>query len=128
MSFSRFIAAACGVLPAAAVLLSPASAQAADAAAGKKVFLRCAICHAVQPGVNKLGPSLAGIVGRKAGTVPKFNYSPAMKNSKISWTPAQLDAFLTKPNAVLPGNKMVFPGLPNPADRANVIAYMRAPN
>ena len=80
-----------------------APAAAGDAVKGKATFARCAICHAVQPGVNKLGPSLAGVVGRKAASVPGFAYSPAMKASGIVWTPDQLDAYLAKPSAKVPG-------------------------
>ena len=111
---------------AAGAFMVPATAQnaAGDAAKGRTVFARCAACHTVTPGTNRLGPSLAGVVGRKAGTVPGFSYSPAMKNSKIVWNARSLDAFLTRPSANLPGNKMVFAGLSNPADRANLIAYL----
>lgn len=104
----------------------PAAAQGGDAAKGKAVFARCAACHTMQPGVNRIGPSLAGIVGRKAATVPGFNYSPAMKKAALSWDARTLDAFLAKPMTRVPGNRMVFAGLPNPADRANLIAYLRA--
>lgn len=110
-----------------AAVSTVAGAQTADAAKGKSLFARCTICHTVQPGVNRLGPSLAGIVGRKAASVPGFNYSPAMKASALVWTPRNLDLFLAKPQAVVKGNKMAYAGLPNPADRANLIAYLRAP-
>ncbi len=111
---------------AAGTLMVPANAQnaAGDAARGRTVFARCAACHAVTPGTNRLGPSLAGVVGRKAGTVPGFTYSSAMKNSKTVWNARSLDGFLTKPATTIPGTKMAFAGLPDPADRANVIAYL----
>lgn len=109
-------------------LASPAAAQqAGDAAKGKLVFARCAICHTVVAGQNKIGPSLAGVVGRKSGSLPDFQYSPAMKNAGLTWTPQTLDVYLTKPQAKVPGTKMIFPGLPDPADRANVIAYLANP-
>ncbi len=98
-----------------------------DAAAGKAIFARCAICHSVAAGQNKIGPSLAGVVGRKAAGVPNFNYSPAMKASNLTWTPDNLDAYLSNPRAKVPGNKMIFAGLTKPADRANVIAYLSHP-
>lgn len=121
--------AALALLPLFAVpAASPASAAPiGDAMKGKKIFIRCLMCHTVQPGMNKLGPSLAGVVGRKAGAAPGFAYSPAMKASKVVWTPQLLDRFLARPSAAVPGNKMVFAGLPNPADRANLIAYLKAP-
>jgi cytochrome c len=117
------------ILPLVAALWGPTAgnAQTGDVVKGKAVFMRCSICHSMAPGVKKLGPSLAGIMGRKAGSLPGFNYSPALKASGIVWTPKTLDAFLAKPQALVKGNKMAFPGLPAPADRANVIAYMKAP-
>ncbi|WP_336962648.1 cytochrome c family protein [Sphingobium aquiterrae] len=102
----------------------PAAAQTGDAAKGKVVFARCAICHTVQPGPNKIGPSLAGLFGRKAGTAPGFAYSPAMKTSKIVWNAKTVDGYVTRPAATVPGTKMAFAGIANPADRANLIAYL----
>lgn len=102
-----------------------ASAQAGDPAAGQKIFARCAACHAVGPDAkNKIGPQLNGIVGRKAATAPGFIYSAAMSNSKITWTKAQLDTYLAAPMKVVPGTKMMFMGLPQAKDRADVIAYL----
>lgn len=116
---SKAIAVAIAMLAA-----GPALAQAGDPAKGKAVFARCMACHSVEPGQNRLGPSLSGIIGRTSGMAPGFAYSPAMKNAKIRWDAKALDAFLTKPAAKVPGTKMVFVGLPNPADRANLIAYL----
>lgn len=107
--------------------LVPAIAQSAggDAAKGKTVFARCMACHAVTPGTNRIGPSLAGVVGRKAGSAPGFTYSPAMKGSKTVWNAKALDGFLARPSgASVPGTKMAFAGVPNATDRANVIAYL----
>jgi len=105
-----------------------ATAPAADPVKGKSLFTaRCAVCHSVDPGVRRMGPSLAGVMGRKAGATPNFAYSPAMKTSKVVWNAQTLDSFLAKPGTVVPGNKMIFPGFPNPADRANVVAYLKAP-
>lgn len=102
----------------------PASAQAGDATKGRAVFARCAICHSVDPGVRKLGPSLSGLFGRKAGQASGFAYSPAMKGSSIVWSGRTIDAFLADPRKAVPGNRMVFPGLANAQDRANLIAYL----
>ena len=102
-----------------------ASAQAGDAAAGQKLFPRCAICHAVGPDAkNKIGPQLNGIVGRKSGMAEGFTYSAAMAGAKLTWTPAKLDAYLTAPAKLIPGNKMLFAGLPQAKDRADLIAYL----
>ncbi len=94
--------------------------------AGKVVSSKCIACHSFAPGQNKLGPSLAGVVGRKAGAVPGFTYSPAMKASNLTWDAATLDRYLTNPRAVVPGTRMIFGGIPAPADRANLIAYLGA--
>lgn len=100
-------------------------AQAQDAAAGGKVFARCQACHQVDPAKGSgLGPNLAGVVGRKAGTLPRFNFSPAMAKSGVVWDKARLDAFLAAPQKTLPGSRMAFAGLANPKDRADVIAFL----
>ncbi|MGE5476057.1 MAG: c-type cytochrome [Bacteroidales bacterium] len=111
----------------AALLLvsAPALAQTAgDPAAGEKVFNQCKACHTIEAGKNRVGPSLHGVVGRPAGSVEGFQYSPAMKSSGLTWTPETLDKYLTDPKATVPGNKMAFAGLKKPEDRTNVIAYL----
>ena len=97
---------------------------AGDADAGKKVFSKCAVCHTAVAGKNGLGPSLFGVVGRPSASVAGYNYSDAMKAANKTWDEATLNAYLTDPKAAVPGNKMAFAGLPNPDDRANVIAYL----
>ena len=102
-----------------ALLAGPVLAQGADAAHGKQVYeVRCAMCHA-----GGQGPSLAGVVGRKAASVSGFAYSPALKAAHLTWTPANLDAFVAAPAKRVPGTSMMI-GLPQPADRAAVIAYL----
>jgi cytochrome c len=114
------------VLVAAAFLIGVGHASAAgDPEAGKKVFNKCAACHSVEAGKNKVGPSLFGIVGRKAGTDPTYKYSDNMKNSGLTWDEKTLDAYLEKPQEMVKGSKMAFAGLKDPADRANVIAYLQ---
>lgn len=98
-----------------------------DAGAGKIVFAQCQSCHSVEAGVNKTGPSLAGIVGRPAGSVAGFNYSPANKNSGITWTEEQMYVYLENPQRVVPKTKMIFPGLREAQKRADVIAYLKNP-
>jgi cytochrome c len=96
-----------------------------DAAKGKTAFITCQTCHAVEAGVNKIGPSLHGIVGRTAGSIAGYTYSAANKNSGITWTPEKLFQYLEKPQRVVPGTKMAFPGIPDPQKRADVIAYLQ---
>jgi cytochrome c len=113
--------ASAALLPALAV---PARA-AGDLEAGKAVFNRtCMACHSTEPGVNKIGPSLHGVVGREAGTVPGYNYSPAMKNFHKKWTPEELDKYLANPHEEVSGTKMAFAGLKQDQDRQNLIAYL----
>ena len=94
-----------------------------DAAKGKTDFLTCATCH--DPVVNKIGPHLGGVVGRKAGTVADFTYTAANKNSGITWTPEKLFQYLENPQRVVPGTKMAFAGFSDPQKRADVIAYLQ---
>lgn len=104
-------------------LAGPVNAQ--DAAAGAKVFARCQVCHQVDPAKpSSFGPNLAGVVGRKAGTLPRFAYSPALVRYGAVWDEAKLDAFLAAPQKVVPGSRMAFPGLPSTKDRADVIAFL----
>lgn len=115
-------------LLALAAAAGPARAE-GDPAAGKMVFRKCAACHTVQPGKNRVGPSLAGVFGRKPGTAAGFKYSSAMTafgaDGKV-WDAATLDTYLTNPREVVKGTRMVFPGLRKAEDRANVIAYLKS--
>lgn len=95
-----------------------------DVVHGQQVYKKCQACHSLEPGRNLVGPSLAGIIGSKAGDVPNYSFSPAMKQSGITWTPEKLDAYLTDPQKVVPGNKMPFPGLKTDTDRTDVIAFL----
>lgn len=96
-----------------------------DAVAGEKVFIQCKSCHVVEPGVNRVGPSLHGVVGRTAGSVEGFRYSPANKNSGLVWTEEQLFTYLENPRKTVPGTYMAFAGLKEPQKRADVIAYLK---
>lgn len=111
--------------PFCAAVAQNASPLAGDPAAGQTVFVRCSGCHQVGPTAqNGAGPELNGIIGQKAGVVPGFDFSDAMKNSGITWDVPTLAAYLKSPRTVVPGNKMSFPGLPQAQDVANVIAYL----
>ena len=111
--------------PAPAAKAAPA-ALSADAAAGRAVFRKCQACHSLTPGKNGVGPSLAGIVGKKAGSASGYNYSTAMKNSNLTWDAKTLDSYLLDPQKVVPGNKMPFPGLKTDNERRTLIAYLEA--
>jgi nitrite reductase (NO-forming) len=87
-------------------------------------FRKCQACHSLEPGKNGLGPSLAGVIGKKASGVPNYNYSPAMKGSNLTWDVATLDAYLSDPQKLVPGNKMPFPGLKTENERNAVIAFL----
>jgi cytochrome c len=114
---------ACLVL--AQILVSSSAALGGgDAAVGKTVFAaHCAVCHATEPGQNKIGPSLAGIVGSKSGSVPGFDFSTAMKEADVTWDDANLDKYLANPTGFVHGTKM-FVNLPSETDRQNVIAHL----
>lgn len=122
MTKAAFVSAACLIGMGA---LSGAQA-AGDAERGEKVFRQCAACHSLDKGVNRVGPSLAGVVGRKAGTAPGFTrYSAAMKKSDIVWNEENLDKYLAAPKEFIPGNSMAFPGLKKEQDREDVIALLK---
>ena len=107
-----------------AALTASASAQQGDAARGEQKFVECAACHSVERGVNNVGPSLAGIVGRHSGSLPDFRYSAAMRKADITWTPQALDEFISDPQKRVPANRMPYAGLSDAAARADLIAYL----
>ncbi len=83
-------------------------------------------CHALQPGQHRVGPSLANVWGRKAGTAEGFNrYSQAMKDSDVVWNAETLDAYLADPKGFMPGNNMTYPGVQSAEQRAHIIAYLK---
>lgn len=117
------------VIVSTALIASVAVAAAQDTgdpAAGEKVFAKCKVCHQIGEGAkNALGPELNGVVGRKAGSAPGYNYSAANKGSGLTWDEATLKRYLKDPRAVVPGTKMIFAGLSNEKDIDNVIAYLK---
>jgi cytochrome c2 len=116
---------AVAVLAATLLLKAPAAVGAeADPAAGQRVFGRCVACHSTEPGQTKIGPSLAGVFGRRSGAATGFDYSAALKNANVVWDEAALDQYLAGPTRFMPGTKM-FIGLPNGDDRRNVIEYLK---
>ena len=95
------------------------------AAAGPPdAFGTCAVCHSVEPGQNGIGPALAGVVGRRAGSVAGANYSPAMREANITWTEANLRRYILDPNAVVPGGSMPDPGT-DAAQTQAIINYLK---
>jgi cytochrome c len=106
------------------VAMAAGSAMAADIDAGKTAFKKCALCHTIEAGKNKVGPSLFGIVGRKSATVENFNYSEAMTKFDHTWDEGTLDEYLADPRGTIPGTKMIFPGIKEKTERDDVIAYL----
>jgi cytochrome c len=125
-------AAAPAAAPAAgAVVLAVTDASGAtlsgDPTKGAATFRQCQTCHVKEVGVNKVGPSLAGVVGRPAGSVPGFNYSAANKGSGITWSEQELYVYLENPKAKIPGTTMAFVGIKDSQKRADLIAYLKTP-
>jgi cytochrome c len=110
-------------LVAVAGLLSPAAAF-AQQADGERLFRqRCGTCHSLEPGQNRTGPHLSGVIGRAAGTVEGARYSTAMQDSNVVWDNQSLDSFLAAPRRMVPGTSMTV-GIPNAAQRAAIISYL----
>jgi cytochrome c len=127
MMKSRFALAVLALSATGFGFMSGASAQ--DAANGEKVFNKCKACHTLEAGKNKIGPSLQGVIGRPAGALEGFKFSDAMKaagTGGMVWDEQTMDQYLAKPKEFITGNKMPFPGLPKPEDRADVIAYIKS--
>lgn len=110
-----------------ALLFAAPGATGADAPNPKArvAFQACAACHSDKAGVTRLGPSLAGIFGKPAAQAKGFRYSPALAKAKLRWDRKTLDAFIANPKAVVPGNRMSYPGVSDPAKREAIIDYMQ---
>jgi len=113
------IAAVAGAMP----------AWAQDVAKGQQIFNKCRACHAIGPGAkNKAGPQLNGVVGRRAASVPGYNYSVAMKQAAangLAWTEPKLAAYLEAPDSFLPGGVMAFAGVKNSGDLKDLVAFLK---
>ena len=105
---------------------APSSAPAASGPTAPAAFGQCASCHAVVPGKQGVGPSLAGVYGTRAAEVPGFSFSPALKASGLTWDDATLDKWLAGPMRLVPGTRMTYAGQSDPAKRAELIAYLKA--
>jgi len=119
-------APAAGAEPAAPGYDIDALVASADVKRGQTLFLQCRACHSLGEGeAHKVGPNLYGMFGRKAGLAPGFAYSEAVSGADLEWSAATLDQWLARPSDFLPGNRMVFIGVKEPQDRANLIAYLQ---
>jgi cytochrome c len=112
-----------------AAMLAPAlvgSAVAQDVEAGERSFRKCTPCHSVGTDAqNKLGPVLNGLDGRKSGSIEGYSYTEANKNSGITWSDATFSEYIIDPRAKIPGTKMIFPGIKNEKERADLWAYLK---
>jgi cytochrome c len=97
-----------------------------DALRGEQIYTRCLACHALA--YDRVGPRHCGLFGRLAGSVADFEYSPAMKNSKITWNERTLERFLANPLEAVPGTTMTYDGVTDPKDRADLLAYLKRVN
>jgi cytochrome c len=114
------------VLLSATLAFSPTLVRAQDVAAGEKAFTQCRACHQVgSTAKNAVGPVLNGLFGRKAGTVEGYNYSPANKNSGITWDETTFAEYIKDPRAKVPGTKMVYAGLKDEQRIKDLIAYLK---
>ena len=106
-------------------VISSAAFAAGDPITGKAVFqLTCSICHSPQPGQNKIGPTLFGLIGRHTGSVAGYTYSPPNTAANLTWDAATLDKYLEAPRAMIPGTKMTYAGLKDAQKRADLIAWL----
>lgn len=103
----------------------PPPGQVAATGTRPPAFAQCTVCHKVEPGANGLGPTLAGVYGAKAGHIGDYAYSAAMRSSGLTWDEATLHSFLEAPARTVPGTKMAYAGLKDPAKRQAVIDYMK---
>ena len=121
MTVATVSAPARAAVPAAAAAAMPVG----NAVKGAVVFNQCKVCHVTDKGVNRVGPSLGGVVGRKASSAPGYMYSAANKKSGLTWDAPTLFKYLEAPQKLVPGTKMSFAGLKSPQDRADVIAFLK---
>ncbi len=94
-------------------------------ASAPAAFAQCSSCHTIRPGANAVGPSLFGLFGQKAGAVEGYAYTDANRNSGLTWDEATLDTYLTAPMKMVPGTKMIFAGVADPAKRQAIIDFLK---
>ncbi len=109
------------------LLAAAAAARAApEALPSEQIYARCVACHALA--YDRVGPRHCGLLGRRAASVPGFAYSPAMKNSGLTWDEKTLNRFLAQPLKVVPGTTMTYDGIADPKERSDLIAYLKHAN
>jgi len=114
------------VLVALGCLFAASQAEAQDAAAGEKVFVQCRACHQIgETAKNGVGPELNGLIGRHSGSVAGYSYSPANKNSGLTWDEATFRDYIKDPRAKVPGTKMVFAGVKDEQRVNDLVAYLK---
>jgi len=121
MKLSNILSGAVALFPLA---LAAQAQGVGDAQRGAQVFAQCKVCHSLEAGKNMVGPSLHGLIGRRAGTVPGYAYSPAMKNANVTWNEDALSQYLSNPKAFIPGDKMPFAGIKDPSKLGDLLAYL----
>lgn len=112
-----------GALALASLLPAAHAAAAGDPVRGEALYARCAGCHALA--ADRTGPRHCGLLGRKAGSVPGFPYSPAMAKADLAWNDDTLERFLRNPAATVPGTSMTYAGVPDAQERRDLVAYLR---
>ena len=105
-------------------LLLAAALAAGDPVAGEALYSRCLGCHALE--YHRTGPKHCGLIGRRAGSLPGYDYSPAMKKSGLVWNEKTLERFLADPPKAVPGTTMTYAGVPHARERADLIAYLKS--
>jgi cytochrome c len=107
--------------------IAPSARAAGDPEAGRHVFGRCHVCHSVDPKNDRMvGPNLHGLFGRRAGSLPGFEYSDAMRRAGFVWNEETLPRYIRDPKALVPDNRMVFPGIRNAKEIEDLVAYLKA--
>lgn len=127
MVVSRLCRMAAGVILVAGLPLAAMAGDVCDLQNGAVVFKKCAACHSMEAGKHMTGPSLHAVVGRQAGTIDGFRFSPRLKSLGVNWTPEILSEFLANPMKYAKGSRMAFSGLKDPAEVRDVICYLDTP-
>jgi cytochrome c len=126
MSEGRAMIRQCALLLGITFAGAGAAQAAGDPEKGQQMFNRqCRSCHSLEPGKNGIGPTLHGVLGRKAGTVENYSYSPAMRRAAVTWDEATLKQYLADPHKLIPGDKMAFAGIKSESELDELIAFLK---